>query len=79
MLLSWVRRGPDLPESWALPEGENTGQFAVQFDLGAGFGDEARIEGASAEIPSGAIAARVAEIGADGRTGEWVPIPLGTP
>nr|WP_321361343.1 glycoside hydrolase/phage tail family protein [uncultured Hyphomonas sp.] len=78
-LLSWVRRGPDLPESWALPEGENTGRFAVQFDTGAGFGGEAVLESPSAAIPSGAIAARVAEIGADGRMGRWVSIPLGTP
>nr|WP_321490386.1 glycoside hydrolase/phage tail family protein [uncultured Hyphomonas sp.] len=77
--LSWVRRGADLPESWALPEAGNTGRFAVQFDTGAGYGAEAVVETPFAEIPSGAIAARVAEIGADGRTGKWVPIPLGTP
>ncbi|KCZ85872.1 gene transfer agent-like protein [Hyphomonas adhaerens MHS-3] len=78
-LLSWVRRGPDLPESWALPEGANTGRFAVQFDTGAGFGDEAVVDSPSAVIPSGAVAARVTEIGADGRMGRWVSIPLGTP
>ncbi|WP_290936525.1 hypothetical protein [Hyphomonas sp.] len=77
--LSWVRRGVDLPESWALPEGDNAGQFAVQFDTGAGFTGETRLETPSAAIPAGAVAARVAEIGADGRTGPWVSIPLGTP
>jgi hypothetical protein len=77
--LSWVRRGASLPESWSLPEADNTGRFAVQFDTGAGYGDEAVVEMPLAEIPFGAIAARVAEIGADGRTGKWVPIPLGTP
>ncbi|MBD3771621.1 MAG: glycoside hydrolase/phage tail family protein, partial [Rhodobacterales bacterium] len=77
--LSWVRRGADLPESWALPEGENAGRFAVQFDTGAGFGETISAEGASAAIPTGAIAARVAEIGADGRMGRWVSIGLGTP
>lgn len=78
-LLSWVRRGADLPESWALPEGENAGRFAVQFDTGAGFGGTISAEGASAATPAGAIAARVAEIGADGRMGRWVSIGLGTP
>ncbi|WP_375210126.1 GTA baseplate fiber-binding domain-containing protein [Hyphomonas jannaschiana] len=77
--LSWVRRGADLPESWALPEGSNTGQFAVQFDTGAGFADETRLQTPLAAIPAEAIAAQVAEIGADGRTGPWVPISLGTP
>jgi hypothetical protein len=77
--LSWVRRGADLPESWALPEGDNAGKFAVEFDMGSGFTGETRLETPSAAIPSGAITARVAEIGADGRTGPWVSIPLGTP
>jgi hypothetical protein len=77
--LVWVRRGADLPESWTLPEGENAGRFAVQFDMGTGFGAETRVDVPSAAIPEGAIAARVAEIGADGRTGPWVPISLGTP
>nr|WP_321510047.1 glycoside hydrolase/phage tail family protein [uncultured Hyphomonas sp.] len=77
--LSWVRRGADLPESWALPEGDNVGKFAVEFDTGSGFTGETRLETPSAAIPAGAVTARVAEIGADGRTGPWVSIPLGTP
>ncbi|HPE46906.1 MAG TPA: glycoside hydrolase/phage tail family protein [Hyphomonas sp.] len=77
--LSWTRRGADLPESWALPEGDNTGRFAVSFDMGSGFGDAAGVAEAAATIPSGAVAARVAEIGADGRIGPWVSIGLGTP
>ena len=78
-MLSWVRRGADLPESWALPEGENTGRFAVAFDFGSGFGATEAVEAPSAVIPGSAIAAQVAEIGADGRTGRWVSISLGTP
>ena len=76
--LSWVRRGVDLPESWALPEGENAGRFAVAFDTGGGFGAVEAVAAPSAAIPAGAIAAKVAEIGADGRTGKWVSIGLGT-
>jgi len=78
-VLGWVRRGADLPESWALPEGENAGRFAVAFDLGAGFGAPVTVEAPSAAVPGGAIAAKVAEIGADGRMGKWVSIGLGTP
>lgn len=78
-MLGWTRRGADLPESWALPEGENTGRFAVAFDSGSGFGKAEMVELPSAAIPGGAIAARVAEIGADGRTGRWVSIGLATP
>ena len=77
--LSWTRRGAGLPESWALPEAENSGRFAVAFDSGGGFGEAETVEAASASIPGGAVAARVAEIGADGRTGRWVSIGLGTP
>jgi hypothetical protein len=77
--LSWVRRGVDVPESWALPEAENTGRFDVAFDTGSGFGEPLGVEMPSVAVPEGAIAARVAEIGADGRRGRWVSIPLGTP
>ena len=77
--LSWVRRGADLPGSWALPEGDNSGHFAVAFDTGAGFASIETVDVPFAAIPAGAIAAQVAEIGADGRTGRWVSISLGTP
>ena len=77
--LVWTRRGADVPESWALPEAENTGRFAVEFDTGAGFAGQVIVEAAGASLPAGAEAARVAAIGADGRTGPWVSISLGTP
>jgi GTA TIM-barrel-like domain/Putative phage tail protein len=77
--LSWVRRGADLPESWALPEAENTGRFDVAFDTGGGFGEPVSVEMPSVAVPEGAIAARVAETGADGRRGRWLSIPLVTP
>ena len=72
----WVRmiedgRGADVAESWALPEAENAGRFAVAFDFGAGFAAPEVVEAPSAVWPEGAVAARVAEIGPDGRTGAW--------
>lgn len=69
--LSWTRRGADVAESWALPEAENAGRFAVAFDFGAGFATSEVVEAPSAVWPEGAVAARVAEIGPDGRTGAW--------
>lgn len=77
--LSWVRRGLNVPESWALPEAENTGRFDVAFDTGGGFGEPVRGEMPSAAVIEGAIAVRLAEIGADGRRGRWLSIPLVTP
>ena len=72
--LSWTRRGSDVPESWAMPEAENAGRFAVGFDMGAGFGDPVVVNVPFVEWPVGAASARVAEIGADGRTGLWAVI-----
>ena len=69
--LSWTRRGADVPESWALPEAENAGRFAVAFDFGSGFSASEIVEVPSAVWPVGAVAARVAEIGPDGRIGAW--------
>lgn len=76
--LSWTRRGPDAPESWALPEAANSGQFAVEVDTGSGFEAEPLQSEAIFALPLGAEAARVAAIGADGRYGPWVSISLGT-
>lgn len=76
--LIWTRRGADLPESWALPEGGNTGSFALEADTGSGFSGESPVSEAYAAVPSGAVAVRVAAIGADGRYGPWVSIRLGT-
>ena len=78
-VLTWNRRGSDVPASWALPEADNTGKFRVAFDFGEGFEPAIETTEASAIVPSGAIAARVAERGRDGRLGAWVSIGLGTP
>ena len=69
--LSWTRRGAEIPESWALPEAENVGRFAVAFDFGEGFAASDIVEQPFAVWPEGAVAARVAEIGPDGRAGAW--------
>ena len=72
--LSWTRRGADVPQSWAMPEAENAGRFAVEFDMGSGFGAQSVVETPFADWVEGAMAARVAEIGQDGRTGYWAVI-----
>ncbi|MEP1169765.1 MAG: hypothetical protein ABJI13_00805, partial [Alphaproteobacteria bacterium] len=72
--LSWTRRGADVPQSWAMPEAENAGRFAVAFDMGSGFGAQSVVEVPFANWVEGAMAARVAEIGQDGRTGLWAVI-----
>ncbi|MCA8900292.1 MAG: glycoside hydrolase/phage tail family protein [Hyphomonas sp.] len=74
--LSWTARGPDMPESWALPEAENAGRFAVAFDTGSGFGAETLVEAPQVSLVPGSIRARVAGIGVDGRTGPWADLTL---
>lgn len=78
-ILTWTRRGADIPDSWALPEADNAGRFAVDVDTGSGFGGPVVVEVPEHALPDGAVAARVAAIGADGRTGPWVSIRLATP
>jgi hypothetical protein len=67
--LSWTRRGPDLPESWALPEAPAEGLFEIRYDFGSGFAAPVQQTAASALIPAGAQRVRVAAIGADSRAG----------
>ena len=76
--LSWVRRGADVAESWAFPEATNAGRFAVEVDTGSGFGGRFEVAVPSAALVPGAVSARVAETGADGRVGPWVSIGAGT-
>ena len=77
--LQWTRRGVNVAESWTFPEAANDGRFAVEVDTGSGFGARFDVAVPEATLPGGVNAARVAEIGADGRTGPWVSIGLGTP
>lgn len=74
--VSWTRRGADIAQSWALPEAQNAGRFAIEVDMGAGFGGAFETLSADALIGPGALAVRVAEIGPDGRVGERVSLGL---
>ena len=69
--INWTRRGKDVPESWALPEVENTGQFDIVLsgdagNLGSWLSDTASI---TLTPPPDAKWVKVAEIGPDGRRG----------
>ncbi|WP_340692167.1 hypothetical protein [Hyphomonas sp.] len=77
--LQWIRCGADVAESWTFPEAANEGRFAVEVDTGSGFGSRFDVAVSEAPLPGSATAARVAEIGTDGRTGPWVSIGPGTP
>ncbi|KCZ93774.1 hypothetical protein [Hyphomonas johnsonii] len=76
-VLDWVRRGADVAESWAFPEAGNSGRFAVEVDTGSGFGGRFDVGSPVAELAEGVLAARVAEIGPDGRIGPWAVITSG--
>jgi hypothetical protein len=77
--LQWTRRGAEVAGSWTFLEAANDGRFAVEVDEGSGFEGRFDVGVPEATLPGGATAARVAEIGADGRTGPWVSIGPGTP
>ena len=77
--ISWVRRGADVAVNWAFPEAENVGRFAIEQDMGAGFEGVQDVYLPETAVPIGAVAVRVAEIGADMRRGPWVSIPLNAP
>ena len=74
----WARRGRDVPDNWDLPDPARTVTYAVEADFGAGFGGRAETALAEAAWPAGALALRIAEIGTDGRIGEWLSIPAGS-
>ena len=73
----WARRGRDVPDNWDLPDPARSVSFAVEADFGAGFGGRALTTLNEAAWPVGAVAVRIAEIGTDGRIGEWLSIPAG--
>ncbi|MBU2083843.1 MAG: hypothetical protein KKB75_10655 [Alphaproteobacteria bacterium] len=73
-----MRRGADAATNRAFPEAANAGRFAVEVDTGSGFGARFDVTMPSATLAPGAVAARVAETGADGRVGPWVSIGAGT-
>ena len=74
----WARRGRDVPDNWDLPDPARSVSYAVEADFGAGFGGRVVTPLNEAAWPAGAVAVRVAEIGTDGRIGEWLSIPAGS-
>lgn len=78
-IATWLRRGADIPDSWAFPDDAAGGRFAAEFDFGSGFGSRLTTELPSCPVPEGTLALRVAEVGPDGRTGPWLSIGPGSP
>ena len=77
--ICWLPRGPDIPDNWDLPDPPASRTYAVEWDFGSGFGARTQTSQTAAAIPAGAIAARVAAIGPDGRLSRWLSIPAGSP
>ncbi|OZB14437.1 MAG: hypothetical protein B7X53_13805 [Hyphomonas sp. 34-62-18] len=78
-LLRWARRGRDVPDNWDLPDPPRGVTYAMEADFGAGFTGQTETALTEAIWPPGALAVRIAEIGTDGRIGEWLSIPAGSP
>ena len=78
-MAGWTRRGPEIADSWTFPEAPNIGRFVAEFDTGSGFGGALELDAATCSVPEGTTAMRVAEVGPDGRRGEWLSIGPGSP
>lgn len=78
-LVRWARRGRDVPDNWDLPDPPRTVTYAMEANFGAGFTGRTEIALPETIWPPGALAVRIAEIGTDGRIGEWLSIPAGSP
>ena len=76
---TWLRRGADIPDSWAFPDDSVDARFALEFDSGTGFGGRIETNLPTCPVPEGTQSLRVAEIGPDGRTGPWLSIGPGSP
>jgi hypothetical protein len=70
----WTRRGPDAPESWALPEAINAGSFRVWLTNAAGEISTFDIGDARCAVPPGTVSIRVAALDAAGREGPAVTV-----
>ncbi|MFN3313086.1 MAG: glycoside hydrolase/phage tail family protein [Hyphomonas sp.] len=75
----WARRGRDVPDNWDLPDPVSAHRYALESDLGAGYGGRVETELSESPWPDGAVSLRIAEIGTDGRAGPWLSIPAGSP
>lgn len=68
-----------MPDQWDVPDPAGAVSFAVEAYFGPGVGGRVVTALSEAAWPEGALAVRVAEIGTDGRIGEWLSIPAGSP
>lgn len=78
-LVRWARRGRDVPDNLDLPDPARTTTYVMEADFGAGFAERRETALTEAAWPAGALALRIAETGTDGRIGEWLSIPAGSP
>jgi len=67
--LSWVRRHPDNSDSWVLADTDAPASYRVRWSFADDTSSEIVVSEPQAVVPPGAMAASVAEIGADGRSG----------
>lgn len=76
--LSWTRRGPDVPQSWWLPEADNDGQFRVEIWNGGAMvsTQDTGTPNALIDLTGSETELRVAEIGSDGRPGAFAVLPI---
>ncbi|WP_290752243.1 glycoside hydrolase TIM-barrel-like domain-containing protein [Henriciella sp.] len=72
--LSWLPRGPDIPDSWDLPDPVHPRQFAVEGESPSGTLFTLQTSANRIETGADVHNIRVAEIGTDGRYGPWVSI-----
>lgn len=75
--ISWLPRGPDIPDNLDLPDPVRTRSYLVQAEVSGEILFESEVESETLDIEPAYDLVRVAEIGADGRHGVWVSIPLG--
>lgn len=76
-VLSWLPRGPGIPDNWDLPDPVVQRRFRVEAVADGAVAWQIETGAETATIPVGHDLARVAEIGADGRMGRWVSIMAG--
>ncbi|MGB3626451.1 MAG: glycoside hydrolase/phage tail family protein [Henriciella sp.] len=75
--VSWLPRGADIPDNLDLPDPVQTRTYLVQAELSGEILYEAELELPMLQLEPAYDLVRIAELGADGRRGAWVSIPLG--
>lgn len=74
-----ARAGAGYAGYWDLPDPARAATYAMEADFGAGFAERTETALTEAAWPAGAFTLRIAETGTDGRIGEWLSIPAGSP